>query len=62
MTEVKLTPAAHQRLRREGEMARRTKLMASARAGEAEARRILLEPPYNMRVFTDKEIEAVEKR
>ena len=60
MTEAKLTPAAHQRLKREEEMARRTRLIRKARAGDEKAQRILSESPYKMRVYSDKEIEAFE--
>ena len=51
---------AEQRQKREEEIARRTELIRRARAGDEEAQRILSEPPYLMRVFTDKEIDAVE--
>ena len=60
MTEIKLTPAALQKQRREEEMALRTKLIIRARAGDEKAQRILSESPYRMRVYSDKEIEAVE--
>mgnify|MGYP000288002159 CR=1 FL=1 len=60
MTEVKLTPAAFQRLKREEEVAKRDKLIAGARAGDEEAQRILSERPYHLRVYNDEEIQAVE--
>jgi hypothetical protein len=62
MAVPKLTSAALQRLKREEEMAQRNELIRKARAGDAEAQRILSEPPYRMRVYSDKEIEAVEAK
>jgi hypothetical protein len=62
MTDPKPTPAALQRLKREEELAQRTKLIDMARAGDKKAQQTLSQPPYKMRVFTEKEIEAVEAK
>ena len=60
MTAPKPTLAALERQKREEELARRTKLITRARAGDEKAQRILSESPYRMRVYSDKEIQAVE--
>ncbi len=51
-----------QKQEREKEMKVRAKLIRRAREGDEEAQRILSEPPYKIRVYTDKEIDAVEHR
>ena len=54
--------ATEQRLEREVEVTQRTELIRKARGGDEVARRTLSEPPYKLRVYTDREIEAVEHR
>jgi hypothetical protein len=62
MTVSKPTPAAMQKLKREEDLAQRTKLIVKARAGDKKAQQTLSEPPYKMRVFTEEEIEAVQAK